>query len=109
MINNNVREDRALINDKNKVDLTISNNQLNNNNSNVGTSRSFFRMNSTYRPRSYDRSSKVLPLSQGQPDQDKKITPDDTPQKSVCNKCKRTFKRHQGLQQHQKIKSVNQT
>ena len=59
-INDKVREDRTLINDKNKVDFTIGNNQLNDNNiNNVGTSKSFFRMDSTYGPRSYDKSNKV--------------------------------------------------
>ena len=43
LINNNVREDGTLINDKNKVDFTIGNKQLNDN---VGTSKSFFRMDS---------------------------------------------------------------
>ena len=100
LINNNVREDVTLLNDKNHVDFTIGNNQLNDNNSNVGTSKSFFRVDPTYGPRSYDKSNKVLPLSQSQPDQHKEITPDDSSQKSVCNKCKRTFKTHRGLQQH---------
>ena len=53
LVNNNVREDGTLTNEKNKVDFTISNNQLNDNN-NVGTSKSYFRMDSTYGPRSYD-------------------------------------------------------
>ena len=43
LINNNVREDRTLINDKNKVDFTICNKELNDN---VRTSKSFFRMDS---------------------------------------------------------------
>ena len=65
MINSNVREDGNFINDKNRVDFTISNNQLNDNNiNNIGTSRSFFRMDSSYGPRSCDKSNKVLPLSQ---------------------------------------------
>ena len=75
LINNNVREDETLIKDKNKVDFTIGNNQLNGNNiNNAGTSKSFFRMDPTYEPRSYDKSNKVLPLSQSQPDQNKEIT-----------------------------------
>ena len=49
LINNNVREDGTLIEDKNKVDFTIGNNQLNGNNiNNTGTSKSFFRMDPTY-------------------------------------------------------------
>ena len=90
LINNNVREDVTLLNDKNNVDFTIGNNQLNDNNSNVGTSKSFFRMDPIYGPRSYDQSNKVLPLSQSH----------DSSQKLVCNKCKKTFKTHRGLQQH---------
>ena len=49
LINNNVREDGTLIEDKNKVDFAIGNNQLNGNNiNNAGTSKSFFRMDPTY-------------------------------------------------------------
>ena len=77
----------------NKVDFTIGNNQPNNHNiNNVGTS--FFRMDQTYKPRSYDKSNKVLTLSQSQ---HKEITPDNSSKKSVCNKCKRTFKTHRGF------------
>ena len=65
LINNNVQEYGTLINNKNKVDFTISNNQLNDNNiNNVGMSKSFFRMDSTYGQTSYDKSNKALPLSQ---------------------------------------------
>ena len=50
LINNNVRVDGTLIN--NKVDFTFGNNQLNDNNiSKVGTSKSFFRIDSTYGPK----------------------------------------------------------
>ena len=60
LINNNVHENGILINDNSKVDFTIGNNQLCDNNiNNVGTSKSFFRMDSTYGPRSYDKSNKV--------------------------------------------------
>ena len=62
--------------------------------------------------RSYDKSNKVLPLSKSQPDQHKEITPENSSQKSVCNKCKRTFKTHRGLQQPQrscKEKQVTQS
>ena len=65
-------------------------------------------MDSADGPRSYDKSKKVLPLSQSQPDQHKEITSDDSSQKSVCNKCKRTFKTHRGLQQHQRSCKENQ-
>ena len=72
LINNNVREDGTLINDKNKVEFTIGNSQLNDNNmNNVGSSKSFFRMDQTYEPTSYDTSNKVLSLSQSQSDQQK--------------------------------------
>ena len=65
-------------------------------------------MDPTYEPRSYDKSNKVLPLSQSQPDQHKEITPENSSQKSVCNKCKRTFKTQLGLQQHQRSCKENQ-
>ena len=92
----------------NKVDFTIGNNQPNNHNiNNVGTS--FFRMDQTYKPRSYDKSNKVLTLSQSQ---HKEITPDNSSKRSVCNKCKRTFKTHRGfhnINDHaRKIKSLKQ-
>ena len=81
-INDKVREDRTLINDKNKVDFTIGNNQLNDNNiNNVGTSKSFFRMDSTYGRRAYVKPNKVPPLSQSQTDQHKEIIPDNSSQK----------------------------
>ena len=49
LINSNVREDGTLIHDKNKVDFTISSNQISDNNiNNVGTSKSFLRTDSTY-------------------------------------------------------------
>ena len=108
LINNNVREDGNLINDKNKVDFTIGNNQLNDNNIiNFDKPKYFFRMDSTYGPWSYDKSNKVLPFSQRQTSQHK-ITSDNSSQKSVCNKCKRTFKTHGGLQQHQRSCKENQ-
>ena len=60
LINNNVHENGILINDNSKIDFTIGNNQLCDNNiNNVGTSKSFFGMDSTYGPRSYDKSNKV--------------------------------------------------
>ena len=58
-MNNNVREGGTLTNGKSKVDFTIGNNQLNDNNiNNVEMSKSFFRMDATYVPSSYDKSSK---------------------------------------------------
>ena len=59
-------------------------------------------MDSTYGPRPYNKSNKVLPLSQSQQDQHKEITPDDASQNSVCSKHKSTFKTHRELQQHQR-------
>ena len=49
-------------------------------------------MDSTYGPRPYNKSNKVLPLSQSQQDQHKEITPDDSSQNLVCSKRKSTFK-----------------
>ena len=108
LINNNLQEDGTLINDKNKVDFAIGNNHLNNNINKVGTSKPVFRMNSTYGPRPCYKSSKVLPLSQSQPDQQRRSLLMTHLKKSVCNKCKRTFKTHRGLQQHQRSCKENQ-
>ena len=46
LINNNVREDRTLISNKNKIDFAIDNNQLKNDNNlnKARTFKSFFRM-----------------------------------------------------------------
>ena len=65
-------------------------------------------MDPTYEPRSYDKSNKALPLSQSQRDQHEEISPDNTSQKSVGDKWKRTFKTHRGLQQHQRSRKENQ-
>ena len=40
---------------------------------------------------------KILPLPQSQPDQHKEVPPDNSTQKSVCNKYKRTFETHRRL------------
>ena len=49
LINNNFWEDGFLINNKNKVDFTIGKNQLQDSNMNeVGTFKSFFRVDSNY-------------------------------------------------------------
>ena len=78
LINNNVREDGNLVNDKNKVNFTIGNNQLNDSNiNNFDKPKYFFRMDSTYGPLSYDKSNKVLPFSQ-RPTGQHKITPDNS-------------------------------
>ena len=103
LINSNVREDGTFIHDKNKVDFTISNNQINDNNiNNVGTSKSFLRTDSTYRP------NKVISLSQSQPYQHKEIIRNNTSQTSVRNKCKSTSETHRRLQQHQQSCKENQ-
>ena len=53
----------------------IVNDQLNDKNINkAGTSKSFFRMKSSNVQRSYDKSNKVLSLSQSQSDQRKENT-----------------------------------
>ena len=49
LINNNVREDGTLKNDKNKVDFAICNNHLNDNNKKVGTSKSFLPLSQSQR------------------------------------------------------------
>ena len=65
-------------------------------------------MDLTYGARPYDKSNTDFPLSQSQPDQHQEITSDDSSQKSVCNKCKRMFKTHRGLQRHQRSCKENQ-
>ena len=65
-------------------------------------------MDTTYGPRSQDKPYKALPLSQSQPYKHKEFIPGNSSQKSVCNKCKRTFKTHPRLQQHQRSCKKNQ-
>ena len=56
---------------------------------------------------------KILPLPQSQPDKHKEVPPDNSTQKSVCNKYKRTFETHKdcnSIKDHaRKNKSLNQT
>ena len=110
LINNTVREDGILINDKNKVDFTIGNNQINDSNiNNVETSKSFFRMGLTYGPRSYDKPNKVLLLSRSQPDQHKEITSDDWSLTNARGRLQH-IKDCNNINNHaRKIKSLNQT
>ena len=58
-------------------------------------------MDSTYRPKSHDKSNIALPLSQSQPDEHKEITPENSSKKSVCNKFEKTFETQRGFQQRQ--------
>ena len=64
-------------------------------------------MDSSYGPRSCDKS-KVLPLSQVNQISIRRSLLTTHHKKSVCNKCKRTFKTHWGLQQHQRSCKENQ-
>ena len=115
IINNDVREDGTLINNKNKVDFTIGNNQLRDSNTNKvgGSSKSFFRMDSTYGPRSYDRSTKLFPCSQSQPDQHKEVAPDDFHKNQCVINARERLKCIEDckniIDHARKIKSLNQT
>ena len=65
-----------------KIKLILPSAITNDNNiNNVGTSKSFFRMDSTYGRRAYVKPNKVPPLSQSQTDQHKEIIPDNSSQK----------------------------
>ena len=56
------------------------------------STKSFFRTDPNYGPKSYDKSNKVLPLFQNQNDS-------NSPPEQ-CAKCKRSFKTSRGLNQH---------
>ena len=102
-INKNVREDGTLISNENRDHFVSRNNKQNENSScKKMSSKSFFRIDPTYGPRSYDKSNKTIPLSQNQKQQPHVLNEEVTQQETVCIKCKRTFKTPRGLQQHQR-------
>ena len=59
------------------------------------STKSFFRADPNYGPKSYDKNNKVLPLSQNQNDS-------NSPPEQ-CAKCKRSFKTSRGLNQHTRV------
>ena len=70
-------------------------------------------MDSTYRPKSHDKSNIALPLSQSQPDEHKEITPENS-SKSQCVTNSRRRSKHRedsnNVNDHRrKIKSLNQS
>ena len=78
-----------------------------------GSSKSFFRMDSTYGPRSYDRSTKLFPCSQSQPDQHKEVAPDDFHKNQCVINARERLKCIEDckniIDHARKIKSLNQT
>ena len=59
------------------------------------STKSFFRTDPNYGPKSYNKSNKALPLSQHQNDSN------SSPEQ--CAMCKRSFKRLRGLNQHKRV------
>ena len=94
-INKRVREDGTSIKEVDSIEFVINKSgdkTFTNCNKSI---KSFFRTDPNYGPKSYDKSNKVLPLSQNQNDSD------SSPEQR--GKCKRSFKTSQGLNQHIRV------
>ena len=81
-----------------EITLSVVNQQTTVNQQSTNSSKStksFFRTDPNYGPKSYDKSNKVLPLSQHQNDSN------SSPEQ--CAKCKRSFKTSRGLNQHKRV------
>ena len=91
-INNRVREDGILVKEVDSIEFFINRSGDKSFTNSSKSTKSFFRADPNYGPKSYDKSNKVLPLSQNQNDL-------NSPPEH-CAKCKRSFKTSQRLNQH---------
>ena len=91
-INKRVREDGTLIKEVDNIEFVINSSGDKTFTNSCKSTKLFFRTDPNYDPKSYDKSSKVLPLSQYQNDSNSSL--------EQCGKCKRSFKISRGLNQH---------
>ena len=94
-INKRVREDGTLIKEVDSIEFVINRSGDKTFTNSSKSTKSFFRTDPNYGPKSYDKSNKVLPLSQNQNDS-------NSPPEQ-CAKCKRSFKTSRGLNQHTRV------
>ena len=84
-INKRVREDETLIKEVDSIEFVINKSGDKTFTNSSKSTKLFFRTDPNYGPKLYDKSNKVLPLSQNQNDS-------NSPPEQ-CAKCKRSFKR----------------
>ena len=94
-INKRVREDGKLIKEVDSIEFVINRSEDKTFTNSSKSTKSFFRADPNYGPKSYDKSNKVLPLSQNQNDS-------NSPPEQ-CTKCKQSFKTSRGLNQHTRV------
>ena len=94
-INKRVREDGTLIKEVDSIEFVINRSGDKTFTNSSKSTKSFFSTDPNYGPKSYDKSNKVLPLSQNQNDS-------NSPPEQ-CAKCKRSFKTSQGLNQQTRV------
>ena len=94
-INKRVREDGTLIKEVDSIELVINRSGDKTYTNSKKSTKSFFRADPNYGPKSYDKNNKVLPLSQNQNDS-------NSPPEQ-CAKRKRSFKTSRGLNQHTRV------
>ena len=100
-INKRVREDRILIKEVDSIEFVINRSGDKTFTNSSKSTKSFFRADPNYGPKSYDKSNKVLPLSQNQDDSNSPL--------EQCAKCKRSFKTSRGLNQHARTRMQRKT
>ena len=91
-INKRVSEDGTLIKEVHSIEFVINRSGDKTFTNSSKLTKSFFRIDPNYGPKSYDKSSKVFQLSQNQNDS-------NSPPEQ-CAKCKRSFNTSKGLNQH---------
>ena len=94
-INKRVREDGTLIKEVENVDFFINRSGDKTFTSSSKSTKSFFKTDPNYGPKSYDKSNKVLTLPQHQNDSNSF--------QEQCAKSKRSFKTSRVLNQHRRI------
>ena len=94
-INKRVREDGTLVKEVDSIEFVINRSGDKTFINSSKATKSFFRTDPYYGPKSYDKSNKVLPLSQNQNDSNSPL--------EQCAKCKRSFKTSRGLNQHTRV------
>ena len=94
-INKRVQEDGTLIKEGENIDFFINRSGDKTFTNSSKSTKSFFRTDPNYGPKSYNKSNKALPLSQHQNDSN------SSP--GQCAKCKRSFKTSRGLNQHKRV------
>ena len=94
-INKKVREDGALIKEVDNIEFVINRSEDKTITKSCKSTKSFLRTDPNYGPKSYNKRTKVLRLSQNQNDSN------SSPEQ--CAKCKGSFKTSRALNQHARV------